>query len=135
MNELCTQLDWRGDSRQAARQAAAAQSVSCFDHQDGPASARERIGRGQARGAGADDQDVYAFLNRRASQGTMISSAVSASSEAEIGWVMNTVASPWLMDSARRNWVSASGPRIRPITAGPTGMSQRRMAKPSRPNT
>ena len=33
----------------------------------------------------------------------MMSSAVSASSEAEIGCVKNTDASPWLMESARRN--------------------------------
>ena len=43
---------------------------------------------------------------------------------AEIGCVTNTLASPWLIESARRNRVSASGPRISPIAAGPTGMSQ-----------
>ena len=65
----------------------------------------------------------------------MIAAAASASSVAEIGWVTKTLGSPSLIASARRNCVSASGPRISPMIAGATGMSQRRMAKPSRPKT
>ena len=40
---------------------------------------------------------------------------------AEIGRLTNTVMSPWLIASARRSWVSAIGPRIRPMIAGAVG--------------
>src|SRR5688500_8209077 len=133
VDELRAELDRHRDRGQTARVAAAADPVPCLDDQDRSAGARELGSRGKAGGAGADYEDIS--LNLRTSQGTITISAVSASSEAEMGWVRNTEGSPWLMESARRNCVSASGPRIRPITAGPTGMSQRRMANPSRPNT
>ena len=133
MDEFRAELDRHRNPGKPACVAAPADPVPRFHDKNGASGARELCGCGEAGGAGADYEDVD--LNRRTSQGTMMSSAVSASSEAEIGCVKNTDASPWLMESARRNWVSASGPRIRPITAGPTGKSQRRMAKPSRPKT
>src|SRR5680860_203583 len=52
---------------------------------------------------------------------------------AESGLVTNTEASPWLICIALRKCVSASGPRIAPTTAGPTGMSNRRIRYPTIP--
>src|SRR5262245_3873712 len=133
VNELRAELDRDGQPGNALRLAATPDAFSRLHHEHRATGARERHRGGEARGAGADYEDVD--LNRRTSQGAISSSAVMARSVAEIGWVTNTETAPWLMESARRNGVSASGARIRPITAGPTGMSQRRMAKPSSPKT
>jgi len=101
MNELGAELDRYRNARQAVREAARADAVARLDHQHRAAGARERVCRGEAGGTGADYEDVD--LNLRMSQGAMMSSAVMASSVAEIGWLMNTEGSPWLIDSARRN--------------------------------
>ena len=63
------------------------------------------------------------------------SSATSAmpSRVADIGLCSSTRGSPRLMASARRNWLSAIGPRMRPTTTGAIGKSNRRIRKPSTP--
>src|SRR6185436_5448717 len=134
VDELGAELDRNVQAWHAARPGASASALARLQDEDAAAGTEQHVGRREAGRAGADHDDVERFRRRR-SQGMKMRRQVSASSVAEIGWVKNTLTSPALIESARRNWVSASGPRMRPITAGPTGMSQRRMAKPRSPNT
>ena len=83
MNELGAELDRHRDAGKAACVTAPADPVSCFDQQNGAPGARELRGGGKSGGTGADYEDVD--LNRRTSQGTMMSSAVIARKVAEIG--------------------------------------------------
>ncbi len=83
MDEFRAELHRHRDAGKAACMTAPANPVSCFDQQNRTPGARELRGRGESGGTGADYEDVD--LNRRTSQGTMMSSAVSARKEAEIG--------------------------------------------------
>ena len=51
----------------------------------------------------------------------------------QIGRVTKTERSPPLIATARRNCCSESGPRMRPSTAGTSGMSKTRIVQPTAP--
>jgi len=59
----------------------------------------------------------------RSTKGATSARAAIASSVAESGLCTSTRGSPMLIDKARRSWLSATGPRIRPTTTGAIGKS------------
>ena len=58
VDEFGAELDRHGNARQALREAAAADPVSCFKDKNGLARACQLRGRGEPGGAGADYEDV-----------------------------------------------------------------------------